>query len=202
MKPQLMASHLFQSPDYLSRSTRRDILISSMSSLEKSGIHCANCPGTCCTSEANSMMITPLEALEIVNSLVPRLSIPDEKEKLIAALKKSIDLYRLDKEIYTGKKNSQALRRYYTCPFFNNGSLGCGLSRKSKPYGCLAFNPKTNNDNGKTCSSQTELLETRQAEFQNYEDQLNFQIKTELKLTWEKQNIPMAILEMIELDYT
>lgn len=201
MKPQLIISDFIKSEDFVVRSSRRDILISSMSTLEKSGIHCANCPGTCCTSEANSMMITPLESLEILNSLVPRLLIPDEKEKLITALKKSIVLYRLDKEIYTGKKNSQTLRRNYTCPFFNNGSLGCSLSRKSKPYGCLAFNPKTNNDNGKTCSSQTELLETRLAEFQTYEDQLNFQIKTELKLNWEKQNIPMAVLEMIELDF-
>lgn len=202
MRPQKIIRDLFQSPDYLARSSRRDILISSMSSLEKSGIHCANCPGTCCTVEANSMMISPLEALEILNSLIPKLSIPEEKVKLISALKNAIDLYRLDKEIYTGKKNSQSLRRHYTCPFFNNGSLGCGLSRKSKPYGCLAFNPKIHDDNGKTCSSQTELLEKRQAEFQNYEDQLNIQIRTELNINWEKQNIPVAVLEMIDHYYT
>ena len=202
MNSQIIIKNLIESEDYIATSSRRDVLISSMSALEKSGIHCANCPGTCCTSKSNSMMITPLEALEILNSLMPKLLIPEEKEKLISALKNSISQFRLDKEIYTGKKNSQTLRRHYTCPFFNNGSLGCGLSRKSKPYGCLAFNPKIHDDNGKTCSSQTELLETRQAEFQNFEDQLNLKIKTELKINWEKQNIPMAVLEMIAHFYT
>ncbi len=177
---------------------RRLSLIEAMSKLENSGIHCQTCPGTCCTSAANSMLITPLEAIEILEALEPSLASPDFKEKLIAKLNVTITTYRLDKEIYTGKKNSQSLRKLYTCPFFNNGSLGCSLSRSAKPYGCLGFNPTVSEDNGKSCKSITDLLLQRQLEFESLENELNQKIKSKLNIFWVKETIPVAILELIQ----
>jgi len=186
------------SNDYVSAKSRRQILIDSMSDLEKMGVDCKTCPGTCCTSLANSMLITPLETIELFDYLLPTLSDQESRNQLISSLKKTISNYRLDKEIYTGKKHTQTLRKLYTCPFFNNGSLGCSISRTAKPYGCLGFNPNKPEDNGQTCSSMTDKLLLRDQNYQANENQINQAIKLELNLDWEKKNIPMALLEVIE----
>lgn len=169
-----------------------------MQELEGKTIHCFTCPGTCCTQAANSMLITPIEALEILAGL----NIESFDEYALQSLKdrlnETIKSYRLNVEIYTGKKNVSEFRKTYTCPFFNNGALGCGLSRSSKPYGCLGFNPKTSEDNGKSCSSNTALLENRENEFIKTEDSANAQIRKDLGLYWTKQNIPQALLDVLE----
>lgn len=188
---------LYENSELPSSYDRRLALISEMNMLESKAIHCFTCPGTCCTSQANSMQITPIEALEILHSL----KIDEfDKEKIDSfkeLMKKTISMYRLDVEVYTGKKNSSPLRKSYTCPFFNNGSLGCGLSRAVKPYGCLGFNPKINDDNGKSCSSNTEVLEKREHLFQTKENLVNAQIRKELNLPWIKQNIPQALIDIV-----
>lgn len=195
-------SDLYETNGLPSSHDRRFALIKEMELLEGKTIHCFTCPGTCCTSQANSMQITPIEALEILQSL----HIDQFDNSQMIAFKErmssTVTGYRLNVEIYTGKKNSSALRKNYTCPFFNNGSLGCGLSRSSKPYGCLGFNPKTSDDNGKSCSSNIEVLEDREHSFQSKEDVVNAEIRKELKLPWIKQNIPQALLDVINALYT
>lgn len=177
---------------------RRQDLVREMQELEGKTIHCFTCPGTCCTQAANSMLITPIEALEILQSLEIEKFTLNELSDFKKRMSDTISSYRLNVEIYTGKKNSQGMRKTYTCPFFNNGALGCSLSRGSKPYGCLGFNPKTSDDNGKSCSSNIPLLEERDHAFLLTEDQANAQIKKDLNLHWIKQNIPQALLDVLE----
>lgn len=192
---------LYDNNELPSSHDRRFTLIREMELLEGKTIHCFTCPGTCCTSQANSMLITPIEALEILQSL--HVDQFDEVEMLSfkERMNQTILNYRLNVEIYTGKKNSSALRKNYTCPFFNNDSLGCDLSRSVKPYGCLGFNPRTSDDNGQSCSSNIEVLEARERSFQSQEDLVNTQIRKELKLSWMKQNIPQALLDVINALY-
>ncbi len=157
--------NIYETTGLHSSLTRRQGLVLEMQNLENQTIHCFTCPGTCCTSQANSMQITPIEALEILNGLsIDTLSL-EEINDLKKRMEDNIHAYRLNVEIYTGKKHSQDLRKTYTCPFFMNGSKGCSLSRGSKPYGCLGFNPKENGDNGKSCSSNIELLQKREEAF-------------------------------------
>ena len=196
LKPYL--DNIYDAFELLSSHERRAALIHEMELLEGKTIHCFTCPGTCCTSQANSMQITPIEALEILQSLKVDEWSDEEKEKFRTRMKETVAGYRLNIEIYTGKKNSSALRKNYTCPFFNNGSLGCGLSRSSKPYGCLGFNPKTSDDNGQSCSSNTELLSSRDDTFLGTEEMANNEIRKKLKLLWQKQNIPQALLDTLD----
>ena len=194
-------NNLYEKKGLLSSHDRRIALIKEMQVLEGKTVHCFTCPGTCCTSQANSMQITPIEALEILQSLNVDQFTPNEMSNFKEKMNQTIKAYRLDFETYTGKKNSSVLRKSYTCPFFNNGSLGCGLSRSSKPYGCLGFNPKTSDDNGKSCSSNIVVLEEREDFFHLSEDLINAQIRLELNLLWTKQNIPLALLDIIKRIY-
>jgi Fe-S-cluster containining protein len=184
--------------DLQSSAERRSELIKEMEQLEGKTIHCYTCPGTCCTAQANSMQITPIEALEILQGLKVDEWSPADKDKFTQHMMATVSLYRLDKEVYTGKKNSSSLRKNYTCPFFNNGSLGCGLSRSIKPYGCLGFNPKAAEDNGQSCASNTELLQSRDETFMSAEDNANSSIQNDLNLYWKKLNIPEALLEILK----
>ena len=195
-------NNLYETTELPSSHDRRFALVKEMEVLEGKTIHCFTCPGTCCTSQANSMQITPIEALEILKSLNIDLLNTSELAAFKERMNHTISSYRLNVEIYTGKKNSAALRKNYTCPFFNNGSLGCGLSRSAKPYGCLGFNPKAEADNGKNCSSNIEILELREQSFLSKEDSVNAQIKNDLNLSWSKQNIPQALLDVINKLYT
>jgi hypothetical protein len=191
-------TQIYEDHNLLASHQRRAELIREMELLEGKTIHCFTCPGTCCTSQANSMQITPIEALEILQSL----NVDQwDQEQLLSFkenMQKTIQGYRLNIEVYTGKKNASALRKNYTCPFFNNGSLGCGLSRSAKPYGCLGFNPKTSDDNGQSCASNKELLEGRDEAFLTFEENANAKIRSDLKLYWIKQNIPQALLDVLD----
>lgn len=175
--------------------SRRSLLIEAMASLEGKEIHCFQCSGTCCTSVANSMQITPLETLEIIEGLIGANA--DLKEVELK-LKVTIEQYRLDYELSTGKKGIKQLRRTYTCPFYSPGPKGCALSRSIKPYGCLAFNPKMTGDNGSTCSSMIELLETRERDHQSFEDIANQKIREAYQIDWEKLDLPRALLTFFQ----
>ncbi|MBC7429979.1 MAG: hypothetical protein H7336_15300 [Bacteriovorax sp.] len=177
---------------------RRQELVREMQVLEGKTIHCFTCPGTCCTQAANSMLITPIEALEILAGLKIEKFNNEELQSLKDRLNETIKNYRLNVEIYTGKKNASGFRKTYTCPFFNNGALGCSLSRSSKPYGCLGFNPQISDDNGMSCSSNTSLLENREHIFSAAEETVNNQIRKDLNFHWMKQNIPQALLDVLE----
>lgn len=150
-----------------------------------------NCRGRCCTFEANSVQITPLETLEIYRSLEESNRWNEELKK---RLEQTIKDYRLDYDIPTTRGLS--LRKTYTCPFFNHGPKGCSLDREIKPYGCLGFNPlKEGNLNGENCGQNNALLEKREQKHNLHETELNQQIANALGLEWKKLPIPMALLD-------
>lgn len=165
--------------------SRRKKLIDHMHSLEASDNNCLQCPGTCCTFEANSMQVTPIEAHDILAHLKNNdLHRPELKNKL----QQTVQTYRLDKMLSTGGKSS--LRRTYTCTFFNQKELGCGLPKDIKPYGCLAFNAHHQTIKAKEyCFSDKELLDKD-------ESKINSRIIKTWNLWWEKLPLPLALIEI------
>ena len=162
-----------------------------MNSLEAKGMGCIGCSGTCCTFEANSMMLTPLEAVELMtylkeNSLLTK----DLKIKL----EQNVATYRLEPK-YSGARRSY-LRKTYTCPFFGHMELGCPLPREIKPYGCLAFDSHhAELKASEHCYSEKELLEKRQ-ELHPEEKELNEKAVAQYGILWEKSPIPNALLDL------
>ena len=177
---------------------RRSVVINEMKQLEMHQIGCFNCDGHCCSKQSNSMKITPLEALELFLSLVNQEDKQDLnllKEKL----KKNISEFRLDHEVYTGKKHNNSMRKTYDCPFFTSGNKGCSIRLENKPYGCLSFNPKLINDNGSNCGLNEELFLAREQQYLEDENRANKYLKDKLKIHWDKLEIPRALLFMIDL---
>jgi hypothetical protein len=172
---------------------RREVLIKEMSKLEDQKKDCFSCSGMCCTYEYNSMLVTPIECFEMLNYLVEEDRVNQE---LVTRLKSNIAQYRLDKDMYSTK--GKEFRRYYTCPFFKNENKGCSISRSSKPYGCLGFNPNEESINtpGK-CGSNLENLQSREDEFCSEESVANEYLSKELKLYWDKKPISVALVEFI-----
>jgi hypothetical protein len=174
---------------------RRKMLCDEMDSLAEKKIHCFNCTGTCCTMSANSMQITPVEAFEIIVSLdLTTQDAIDLKNKL----NQNIKAYRLDHEIFLGKKARHFLRKTYTCPFFSPGPKGCTLKKEIKPYGCLGFNPRIESDNGGQCQTDFNLLLKREEKESLDEIKANDYLKKEFKLTWDKYEIPKAIIALLD----
>jgi hypothetical protein len=191
----ILKNSLYEQMDLPSGSDRRQLLIDEMAALTNKKVHCFSCTGTCCTFSANSMQITPIEAFEILISLqITEENLPDLKEKLLGNIKN----YRLDHEIFLGKKINSLLRKTYTCPFFVIGSKGCTIKKDLKPYGCLGFNPRVEQDNGSQCHSNTELLETRENNEIKNEDNANAYLRKELQLDWIKLEIPKAVMALID----
>ena len=172
---------------------RRKVIIDRMNELESSGKDCKGCSGTCCTYEANSMMVTPIEALELVDYLKAKNLFDNElKSRLLVTVSK----YRLDQAVGDGKRSF--LRRTYTCPFFNHKELGCPLPREVKPFGCLAFNAHDlEKKAGEFCFSEEKVLLAREAASLD-EAALNQKIKTENSLYWDKTPLPLALLAFFE----
>lgn len=174
---------------------RRKKLCDKMEELSEKKIHCYNCNGTCCTMSANSMQITPLEAFEMILSLeVTYENVGELKNKL----KKNIQDYRLDHEIFLGKKSQTFLRKTYTCPFFSSGPKGCTIKKDLKPYGCLGFNPRIESDNGSQCYSDFTLLQEREDDEFLKEKKSNEYLKKQLGIKWDKSEIPKAILNLLD----
>lgn len=133
---------------------RRHALRQGMRDLQARGIHCGDCVGVCCTHLANSMRITRREAEDLKDFLV---SEGRWNEELVFRLSETIRTYRLDREEGDGRR---VLRKTYTCPFFAGGKLGCTIAPTHKPYGCLAFNPRSPGlTKGGDCASDRERLE-------------------------------------------
>ena len=172
---------------------RRKVIIDRMNELESSGKDCKGCSGTCCTYEANSMMVTPIEAVELVDYLKSKNLFDNElKSRLLVTVSK----YRLDQAVGDGKRSF--LRRTYTCPFFNHKELGCPLPREVKPFGCLAFNAHDlEKKAGEFCFSEEKVLLAREAASLD-EAALNQKIKTENSLYWDKTPLPLALLAFFE----
>lgn len=173
---------------------RRRLLIKHMESLESQGMGCLGCQGTCCTFESNSMMLTPLEAVEIMGYLKEKaLLTTDLKEKLLKTQKEN----RLENKPLANQRRSY-LRKTYTCPFFGHMELGCPLPREIKPYGCLAFDSHHRELKASVhCYSEKELMIKREAEFPE-EVQINEELRKKYNLYWEKGPIPSALLDLWE----
>jgi len=164
-----------------------------MEKLEAQGMGCLGCSGVCCTFEANSMLLTPLEAKELFDYLKDAHLLDDE---LKTKLKENVKQYRLEAK-YTHSRRSY-LRKTYTCPFFHHQELGCPLPREIKPYGCLAFDSHHKElKASEHCYSEKELLEKREANHP-FEIELNEKIQKDFNLLWEKAPIPIAILDLWE----
>ena len=178
----------------MTHSQRRKILIDRMQELESSGLNCQNCQGNCCTYEANSMMVSPVEAFELAESLKAKNEFDEELKK---KLQDTVVKYRLDSSLGNGKRSF--IRRTYTCPFFNHKELGCPLPRDIKPYGCLAFNAHDKElKAGEHCFSEKDVLERRENEFSE-EKKLNQEIKEKYSLAWDKTPLPLALLDFFRI---
>jgi hypothetical protein len=170
---------------------RRQPLIDRMQQLAHSRVGCESCSGICCTFVANSMQITPVEALDIYFSLIDSGHIHADLDQ---RLQTCIERYGLDRAPLSDGRR-QFSRRTYTCPFFNHGALGCSLPVVAKPYGCLGFNAQRSGvADGEACSSDQTLLADRETDL---EKELNRQIKISLDLGWDKQPIPVALRQII-----
>jgi hypothetical protein len=134
------------------------------------------------------MMVTPLEALELMNYL----TVSGMKEEgLRLKIEEAVRTYRLDHAPGNGKRSF--LRKTYTCPFFGFKELGCPLPREIKPYGCLAFNTHHKDEKaGEHCYSDKELLEKL-----NF-DQKNETLKKKYDLVWDKSPLPTALIDLWE----
>jgi hypothetical protein len=152
-----------------------------MRSLEERGVNCAGCAGTCCTFVANSMQVTPLEALDLYDELG---GIDAELE---ARLRAAIANFALDRPA-VGDGRRAFSRKRYTCPFFGHKALGCPLARAAKPYGCLAFNARSAGvKDGEDCGLEGEPVEA---------GEINARIRGALRLAWDKESIPVALLAL------
>jgi hypothetical protein len=174
----------------MSKTNRRELLIDKMHILESQGMGCIGCSGTCCTYEANSMMLTPLEAVELMDYLKENLLLTSE---LKSKLQETAEKYRLDHKPQAARSY---LRKSYTCPFFNHTELGCPLPREVKPYGCLAFDSHhADLKASEHCYSEKELLEQRES-LHPEENDLNAKLRIKYDLYWEKSPIPKALLDL------
>ena len=173
--------------------TRREELIELMHKLKSEEKNCFSCQGFCCTFEHNSMLVSPIEALDVYRFLESENRIDD---KLISRLKEFIRKFRLDNELLVG--NGREFRRNYTCPFFNEGPKGCSIAPESKPYGCLGFNAleKGVSKQGH-CTSYINVLEARENRCSDKEEQINQAVKENYNLYWDKKNLPVALLHFI-----
>ncbi len=169
---------------------RRQPLIDQMHQLAENGNHCGGCSGVCCTFLANSMLITPVEALDLKTWLQSQDRWNDD---LIIRLKDCIKKFRLDQDLGDGRRS---FRRTYTCPFYRNGPQGCSISRHHKPYGCLAFNARSPGlTEGGDCASDQESLKTLESEAEASHNQF---LKLKHQWLFEKAPIPVALLSIIE----
>jgi Fe-S-cluster containining protein len=174
---------------------RRKPLNESMKALNLEGKDCSKCSGLCCTSAHNSMLVTPLEALELYVYLERKNRINTE---LIDRLNQNIKEFRLDKELPVG--SGRVFRRNYTCPFYMHEGLGCSVSPKHKPYGCLSFNSTVQGvSTSGYCKVYGNVIERREASYIEKENTANKSIQSELGLYWDKKNISSALMDLINL---
>lgn len=189
-----MKNELLKFSEYEKRKNRRKSINEAMSELIESGKDCRSCVGHCCTFEHNSMQVSPLEALDVYSHLLEAGRVTPE---LIEQLEENVSNFRLNIEpLAIGKKT---LRRYYTCPFYQDHALGCSIDRDSKPYGCLAFNPtKEEVSQPGFCLSNSQVLSSQDQVFGESEQRDNNLLKAELGIYWDKMNLPNALSYLIK----
>ena len=171
---------------------RRARLRRHMRDLAATGRHCGACSGVCCTFVANSMRISPVEALDLKHWLQAQGRWTPE---LIGHLRETVRRYRLDQESGDGRR---ALRKTYTCPFYRPGPLGCSIHPDHKPYGCLAFNARSPGiTEGGDCASAQSELHAREADFPA-ETAANAGLRQRARLPQEARPIPLALLDLAD----
>ena len=171
------------------RKLRRSPVLEKMTELNAAGKSCLNCSGVCCTSIANSMQIDLVQAVDFYLYLIRR-NLFDEAELL-----QNIKEYRL--EVLSTGKGTQTFRKNYTCPYYAGGQLGCKISKNSKPYGCLAFNPIGEGVlAGENCRSYQQTLIERESKSGDDETNLNEELSQTFGLINDSQPIPIKLLEV------
>ncbi len=176
------------------RMSRRRLIDKPMQELMNEGLDCLSCSGCCCTFVKNSMMITPVESVDICLDLYSRDLVNDS---LLHKLQETIDHFRLDQPV-AGDGRRSFSRRRYTCPFFNEQRPSCGVSRSYKPYGCLAFNPqKAGVSDGESCQSYQDLLKNQEKQSKE-EHAVNDQLVSFWGLDWQKKPLPVAVLDVLK----
>lgn len=172
----------------------RNKLVQRMQELDAKAINCMHCSGVCCTKARNSMMVTPLEAVDLYFYLIENIK---DQEMLWKNVENSITDFGLDREIYVKNK---LMRKNYTCPLFKFESFGCPVEPHLKPFGCLGYNALAANvKDGENCASDTALLEAVDQEIKPELDRLNKAIREHCKIDFDKTNIPMALLKIKQL---
>lgn len=138
------------------------------------------------------MMLTPLEAVEIMDYLKDnKLLTAELKDKLLKAQAEN----RLENKPLQSNRRSY-LRKTYTCPFFGHMELGCPLPREIKPYGCLAFDSHHETlKASEHCYSEIAILAKREEDHAE-ETKLNDELRTKYNLYWDKGPIPSALLDL------
>jgi len=172
-------------------------IIHAMEQMEQAGVHCFNCQHCqCCTYTSNSMMITPVESLEIVLYLIEQ---QRWNQALWQKLQDNINQFNLKNFTIAG--SHKLLRKYYTCPFLVEGPKGCSLSRKIKPYGCLAFNASNARSHELLdCQSSIDELNLIEKKFQDVLKNQNDFLEDKLKWYCAKMPIPNALLSFSSID--
>ena len=136
------------------------------------------------------MQTDPLQTLELLVYIENNF-----ENDIWQKINETIEKFRLDKLIPT--QNNQFLRRYYTCPFYLHRNLGCSISPKAKPYGCLAFNALSEKvSTPGHCTSFKGTLEAREDRYKEAEQVANQFLIRELKLYWTKLPMPLALREL------
>lgn len=170
--------------------SRRELIFQLMEEVSSKGHGCQSCQGFCCTFENNSMQVDPLQALELLVFIETNFD-----NDIWLRINDTIERYRLDRLIPT--QNNQFLRRYYTCPFYLHHNKGCSISRKAKPYGCLAFNAlEANVSTPGFCASSQGTLKRREELYDEQERQANLDLIGSLDLYWSKLPMPLALREV------
>lgn len=187
---QQLLSSLYRRHHLEDAPSRRELIFQLMEEVFSKGHGCQNCPGFCCTFENNSMQIDPLQALELLVYVETNF-----ESDIWLKINETIEKFRLDKLIPT--QNNQFLRRYYTCPFYLHKNKGCSISRKAKPYGCLAFNAlRENVSTPGFCGSSQDILKTREETYEKQEKLANQDLINTLNLYWVKLPMPLALREV------
>lgn len=169
----------------------RNLLTNNMTKLDSQEKNCLSCTGVCCTVSRNSMMVTPLEAYELYLNLMKKIQ---NQELLWKKVESAFKEFGLDREIYVKNK---LMRKNYTCPLFKLESFGCPVDPESKPFGCLGYNPtKEKVLDGESCSSDIIILEQVENEIKKDFEMSNLEIRKQFNLSFEKTNIPAALLEL------
>ncbi len=173
----------------------RNELLQEMSELNLRGVNCFHCRGTCCLKSRNSMGVTLYEGVEVFKNLLLKFDISTLESKVQEAIQK----FRLDHPIYIKNK---LFRKTYDCPLFelNGVKTGCPLDKETKPFGCLAYNPRSSQiQDGEDCYLREDLLESTHQNIEKNIVQLNANIAAFTGFENTTYPLPILLYKLIQL---